>query len=455
MPAPSANTQAVLLLTSPLLREDGKGSGNDPLLSAAEYAQLAARLRQERQQPADLLQAPRDSLLNTLSSTFAAERLNQLLSRGFQLSQAVEHWANRSISVIGRADASYPRQFKQRLKREAPPLLYTCGNLELLKDPALAVVGSRETPEALLQQAEAVGALAATAEVVIVSGAARGVDEAAMVGSLAAGGCAIGVVADSLERESARPLWRQALLEGRLLLHTSAPPQPPRTGGARQGAQPADIRPGRCRPGGERRQGGGRHLGGRHGAAAGPAVLPAPWAQGSPRRPRPGGLGGARCPPLAPPRLRRGPSSPAGGHGTPSAIASSPTRADATRLLAGDVATRTSTTGHRGQLHARAGRPIRIASEGAGVPITAAPQPEGRASNPSPKPNPNPNRNPSQRLGRLCRQPAAELSGGTPQPRNVGNQPRCLQIRGEALVRAVGGAGPGTQARQAAARRGA
>jgi len=224
MPAPSANTQAVLLLTSPLLREDGKGSGKDPLLSAAEYAQLAACLRQERQQPADLLQAPRDSLLNTLSSSFATERLNQLLSRGFQLSQAVEHWANRSISVIGRADASYPRRFKQRLKRDAPPLLYACGHLELLKDPALAVVGSRETPEALLQQAEAVGVLAAAAEVVIASAAARGVDEAAMVGSLAAGGCAIGVVADNLERESARPLWRQALLEGRLLLLSSAPP---------------------------------------------------------------------------------------------------------------------------------------------------------------------------------------------------------------------------------------
>jgi DNA processing protein len=42
--------------------------------------------------------------------------------------------------------------------------------------------------------------------------------------SLAAGGCAIGVVADSLEKVSARPIWRQALLEGRLLLLSSEPP---------------------------------------------------------------------------------------------------------------------------------------------------------------------------------------------------------------------------------------
>ena len=224
MPAPSANTQAVLLLTSPLLQEGGKGSRTDPLLSAAEYAQLAACLQQERHQPADLIEGPRDTVLNSLSASFAAERLHQLLSRGFQLSQAVEHWANRSISVIGRADMAYPGRFKQRLRRSAPPLLYACGNAELLAAPALAVVGSRSTPEPLLRKAEAVGALAAAAGVVIASGAARGVDEAAMVGSLSAGGLAIGVVADSLERISARALWRRALLDGRLLLLSSEAP---------------------------------------------------------------------------------------------------------------------------------------------------------------------------------------------------------------------------------------
>ena len=224
MPAPSANTQAVLLLTSPLLQEGGRAASKEPVLSAAEYAQLAAHLQQERVEPADLINGSRDNLLTTLASSFAAERMNRLLSRGFQLSQAVEHWANRSISVIGRADDAYPRRFKQRLKRAAPPLLYACGNLELLTAPALAVVGSRSTPEALLRQAQAIGELAAAAGVVIASGAAKGVDETAMLGSLSAGGYAIGVVADSLEKVSARPIWRQALLDGRLLLLSSDAP---------------------------------------------------------------------------------------------------------------------------------------------------------------------------------------------------------------------------------------
>jgi DNA processing protein len=226
MIAPSANTQAVLLLTSPLLQEGGKGNGKDPVLTAVEYAQLASVLHQKQQQPSDLINGSRESLslLGSLSTEFEAERLERLLSRGFQLSQAVEHWANRSIIVIGRADSAYPRRFKQRLRHAAPPLLYACGNLELLSAPTLAVVGSRNSPEPLLRQAESVGALAAAAGVVLASGAAKGVDETAMLGSLATGGYAIGVVADSLEKVSARPIWRQALVEGRLLLLSSDTP---------------------------------------------------------------------------------------------------------------------------------------------------------------------------------------------------------------------------------------
>jgi predicted Rossmann fold nucleotide-binding protein DprA/Smf involved in DNA uptake len=220
----SDNTQAVLLLTSPLLAGGDSGVPGAKVLSAGEYSQLAKSLLQTKHQPADLLNGSKEALLSAAPPELDPARLNQLLSRGFQLSQAIEHWANRSITVIGRADETYPRRCKQRLKHQAPPLLYACGNPELLHQPALAVVGSRATTEALLQQTEQIGALAAAAGVAIVSGAARGVDETAMVGALQAGGYAIGVVADSLEKMCAKPIWRQALLEGRLLLLSSDAP---------------------------------------------------------------------------------------------------------------------------------------------------------------------------------------------------------------------------------------
>ena len=223
-PALSDNTQAVLLLTSPLLAGGSANPGSAKVLSTREYGLLAQSLLQTRHQPADLLNGSRDALLAAAPGDLEPARLNQLLSRGFQLGQAIEHWANRSITVIGRADETYPRRFKQRLKHQAPPLLYACGNLALLNHPALAVVGSRATPEALLKQTTEIGQLAATADVVIASGAAKGVDEAAMLGALQAGGCAIGVVADSLEKMCAKPIWRQALIEGRMLLLSAEAP---------------------------------------------------------------------------------------------------------------------------------------------------------------------------------------------------------------------------------------
>lgn len=223
-PTLSDNTQAVLLLTSPLLASESETSAKAKVLTAGEYSQLAQSLLQAHHQPADLLNGSREAVLASASTDLDPSRLNLLLSRGFQLGQAIEHWANRSITVIGRADEVYPKRYKQRLKHQAPPLLYACGNLELLHRPALAVVGSRATPEALLQQTAQIGALAAAADVVIASGAAKGVDEAAMLGALQAGGSAIGVVADSLEKLCAKPMWRHALIEGRLLLLSAEAP---------------------------------------------------------------------------------------------------------------------------------------------------------------------------------------------------------------------------------------
>lgn len=220
----SDNTQAVLLLTSPLLASGGEAPARAKVLTAREYGQLAQSLLQARHQPADLLNGSREAVLAAASTDLDPDRLNLLLSRGFQLGQALEHWANRSIHVIGRADGVYPNRYKQRLKQQAPPLLYACGNLELLHRPALAVVGSRNTPESLLQETAQIGALAAAANVVITSGAAKGVDEAAMLGAVQAGGSAIGVVADSLEKMAAKPIWRKALINGRLLLLSAEAP---------------------------------------------------------------------------------------------------------------------------------------------------------------------------------------------------------------------------------------
>ena len=134
-----------------------------------------------------------------------SERLERLLGRGFLLAQAVERWRTRAIWVLSRADADYPRRLKQRLGGDAPPILYGCGEAAILGTGGLAVVGSRNVHEALIEYTENVGRLAASAGRGLVSGGARGVDRAAMRGALDAGGRVAGVLADGLEKAAIAP----------------------------------------------------------------------------------------------------------------------------------------------------------------------------------------------------------------------------------------------------------
>ena len=70
----------------------------------------------------------------------------------------------------------------------------------------------------MIEYTESVGRLAAKAGKTLVSGGARGIDQAAMRGALEAGGRVIGVMADSLEKAAMNRDHREMLMEGQLVL---------------------------------------------------------------------------------------------------------------------------------------------------------------------------------------------------------------------------------------------
>ena len=82
----------------------------------------------------------------------------------------------------------------------------------------LAVVGSRHIDEALIDYAISIGQLTARANRTVVSGGAKGIDQAAMRGAVEAGGKVCGVLADSLEKTVMNREHRNLLLDGRLVL---------------------------------------------------------------------------------------------------------------------------------------------------------------------------------------------------------------------------------------------
>ena len=212
----SPNTQAILLLTAPLIA--GRGGYSSELLTPGEYNRLARVLRDNQREPADLLGSEVDELLKKSQAVIEGGRLMRLLGRGFLLSQAIERWQARAIWVVSRADPDYPGRLKTQLREAAPAVLYGCGGATLLETGGLAIVGSRHVDDALVEHTENIGRLSAQAHRTVISGGARGIDQAAMRGALQAGGCAVGVLADSLERVALARDHREYLMDQRLAL---------------------------------------------------------------------------------------------------------------------------------------------------------------------------------------------------------------------------------------------
>lgn len=107
--------------------------------------------------------------------------------------QASEHHHLLTID-----DPRYP----QRLKEipASPPLLYVHGNADLLNDPQLAIVGSRNPTQGGQNTSYEFSKHLAATGICITSGLALGVDGLAHKGALDAGGITIAVIATGIDR---------------------------------------------------------------------------------------------------------------------------------------------------------------------------------------------------------------------------------------------------------------
>jgi predicted Rossmann fold nucleotide-binding protein DprA/Smf involved in DNA uptake len=209
-------TQAVLLLTTYF----GKPMKDEPKpLSPTEWGRLAHWLKDHKVLPEVLLrQGPADVLADWVDRTITPGRIRHLLDRAGALGLAAEKWARAGLWVLTRADPVYPARLKKRLNTDSPPVLFGCGRRSLLNLGGIAIVGSRHASEQELAFTSRLGGEVAKQGLSVVSGGARGVDEAAMSGALELEGTAVGVLSDSLLRAATSAKYRKALMAKDLVL---------------------------------------------------------------------------------------------------------------------------------------------------------------------------------------------------------------------------------------------
>ena len=87
-------------------------------------------------------------------------------------------------------------EFPEKLKKieNSPKRIYVMGNKEILKEKAIAVVGSRDCTESGKQNAYEFGKQIASQGIIVVSGMAKGIDTAAHLGCIENGGKTIAVL---------------------------------------------------------------------------------------------------------------------------------------------------------------------------------------------------------------------------------------------------------------------
>lgn len=193
--------QGFLLLTSQL------GDPNRRPLTTSQFRNLAKRVADT-----DREIAVRELKVSDLERLGYDEEMSQrifsLLSGGNQLREYVRRAENCDCFPITRLNAYYPLSVRKRMGLDSPGVLWAKGDINLLNQPAIAVIGSRELGEENRVFAETAGRQAAKQGYVLVSGNARGADMAAQQAALDAGGQVISVVADSLQT---KPLVRNML----------------------------------------------------------------------------------------------------------------------------------------------------------------------------------------------------------------------------------------------------
>lgn len=140
--------------------------------------------------------ARRRSELGAYASAAALDALDSA-AVGDAVQRALE-WAGQAQHfVVTLADEAYPRPLLEIA--DPPPLFYAHGRLELLQQPGLAIVGSRNATAQGERNAEDFARALASSGLTIISGLALGIDAAAHRGGLAAQGSTIAVLGTGID----------------------------------------------------------------------------------------------------------------------------------------------------------------------------------------------------------------------------------------------------------------
>ena len=205
--AVSDAVRAALLLTNRLVPLDVRP------FSAREFWDLASRVD---------VGALLYGTGNGLDPTEAA-RVSALLDAATAFAFEQERLADNGVTVVSALAPEFPSSLRERLGPACPPFLLVAGPVDWLSDSMLGVVGPRDASADALEVAARAAAVATDAGWPVVSGLARGVDQAAM----AAAALAVGIPPEGILHAARNADVRRRVHAGELCLASPYAPDAP------------------------------------------------------------------------------------------------------------------------------------------------------------------------------------------------------------------------------------
>ena len=191
-------------------------------------AQTFCQLLKAFGSPSNIYEANNQQLKEIVSEKIAAE-INKGINED-TLTDALNWLSQPNNHLVTLADPYYPKALLEIT--DPPPLLYAKGNLALLNQPSIAIVGSRNASVQGEKNAEAFAHGLCGYGLCIVSGLALGIDGAAHRGALSANGATIAVVGTGLDivypakhRDLAHQIVERGLIVSEFALGTPSKPQ--------------------------------------------------------------------------------------------------------------------------------------------------------------------------------------------------------------------------------------
>ena len=153
------------------------------------------------------------------------EAFNDIANYAFLAEDLLEQGYN----ILPITSKDYSPTLKKNLGRSyAPPIIYTKGNLQIMKEKSIAIVGSRKANNISLEFTDNVAKMASKDYKVVVSGFAKGVDKQALDSTLKYNGQSIIVLPQGISTfQSGFKKYYKQIIEGDVLVLSTFHPKAP------------------------------------------------------------------------------------------------------------------------------------------------------------------------------------------------------------------------------------